>query len=424
MSEVLYGIGTVFLLRMKLIGKDVTTRIILITSVLLFAYLVFSLSESAAEQSSLPIGIVDKDKSNTSEELIFKLKKVPSIKVIDMSEEELYDLLLDEMIMSYFIIEEDYEQKVQMGDLEGLISAFYKEDNKAASILADIVAGEMMYTICYYKSYQLYQRISFSQKQFIGAEYRSYMDQLLMNVEDFNFAFQMHYQNDDYHAAAQEEKVTNTILYQQLIVGILGILIALIAMFVISQAVQEKENRVEDRLKLSGFHFLIQDIGNMCALLVTEGTISFLFCIFLFTKFSLKDGRLFLSVYLLLLLNSVVLGGVFLLFTKVMKSMIIYQLVGSTFILITGGLGYFHLLSGLYQSFADKLIKFIPNSWFIQGITDIIIYGNSGGYIKVGHRALAVMAGAVFALMILFPFLNRAIVTGRIKNNGQNRMVN
>jgi len=420
--EEFYDIVTIFLLRMKLIGKDTTTRVILFSSLLLFSVMVFSLSISARDQSALPIGVVDYDMSSTSIELIANLKEVPSLKVYENSEKELLKLLSDEMIISVFVIKKGYDQKLRIGDLKGIITTNFMKNNRAASIISDIVAGEMMYSICYYKGLRLYEQISFEGKKLTAPKYEEYMNHLLENSKDFDFAFDMNYVNPG-KSEVQEEAVANTVLYRQLIIGILGILMAFIAMFILSGPVGEKELGVAGRLKLSRLHSLTQDSGNFLALMLVEGLISLIFSILVFTQMQSKDFFLWASIYHLLLLNALVLGGIFILVSKIIKSMILYQLLCSALILFSGGVGFYHLLTGFYQSAANDMINFIPNSWFIQGFTDIIVYGSVGGYMKEGHRILLLMSGVVIALIVILNLL-KWLTTNRFRINDKNRMVN
>jgi ABC-2 type transport system permease protein len=247
LREATNGILTILIYRMKLIGKDKATRIILLASVLLFAWMVFSLSVSAGDQSSLPVGIVDNDVSQSSMDLITRLENSASLKVIIGSEKVLNKKLLDEMIISYFVIDNGYEKKIKAGDLDGIITAYFKSDNKAASIISDIVAGEMMYPVCYYKALNLYKQIDFEGVKHTDARYSDYISSLLRNSKDFDFAFHMNYINPG-KSEVSGEALDNSVLYQQLVFGILGILNAFISMFVLSQTVTEKENGVEIRL--------------------------------------------------------------------------------------------------------------------------------------------------------------------------------
>jgi len=157
--------------------------------------------------------------------------------------------------------------------------------------------------------------------------------------------------------------------------------------------------------------------------MLVEGLISLIFSILVFTQMQSKDFFLWASIYHLLLLNALVLGGIFILVSKIIKSMILYQLLCSALILFSGGVGFYHLLTGFYQSAANDMINFIPNSWFIQGFTDIIVYGSVGGYMKEGHRILLLMSGVVIALIVILNLL-KWLTTNRFRINDKNRMVN
>jgi ABC-2 type transport system permease protein len=343
------------------------------------------------EMSSLPVGVVDYDQSDSSEQLVLSLHKVETLRINVKSERELQRLLMDEMITSIFIIEEGYEEKLKAGDLREMITMHYKQDNKAASILSDIVAGEMMYPVCFYKSLRYYKQLPYVGTKLTDLQYESYLEKLLGNSKDFDFAFRMIYRAPK-EKLATAQHLSNSVLYNQFIFGILGIFIAFIAMFLLSGTVKEKEIGVEVRLRISKFQILIQDFSNITALFVTEGTLAILFSWLIFLRLQSKDGLLWSSIFSLLLLNALVVGVILLLITKIIRKMHSYQIVSSVIILFTGGLGFYYLLTGFYQGYADKMLKFIPNSWLIQGFTDIIVYGSEGGYIKGGHRVLLSLA--------------------------------
>jgi ABC-2 type transport system permease protein len=394
-TDILY----LFLLRMKLILKDVITVAVLFVSVVIFALIVRSMTVSAEDLSSLPIGVVDLDHTKSSGDLVSGLKKVETLRIMEGSKEKLQKLLMDEMIQSLFIIEQGYEEKLKSGELDEIITMLYKKDNKSASILSDIVAGEIVYPASQYTGYRYYETIAYEGKKLSEAQYLNYINELVKDSGDFNFAFQLNYKNPG-EQASSENSISNSVLYNQFIFGILGILIAFIAMFILSQTVREKEMGVEVRLKVSRFGILKRDFGNLSALLIWEGALSLLFTVLIFGQLHSKDLGLWMSAYLLLMLNALVLGLVMLLLTKVIRKMLVYQIFGSVVILLTGGVGFYYLLTGFYQGIMENSIKIIPNSWFIMGFTDIIVNGRKGGYLKEGHEVLLIMAVVLILLVI------------------------
>ena len=411
----------ILLLRIKLIRKDIIMMGLLLLSIALFAFMLRSLTVSSEELSSLPIGIVDKDHSNSSKELILGLQKVETLRIIEADEKELNKQLLNEMITSYFIIEKGYEDNLKAGNLKDILTMNYKEDNKSVSIISDIVAGEMIYPISLFKSFHYYEKLVPEEQRLSLEQYQAYMQELVETSTDFDFGFQINY-NNPLKDIKESETITNGVIYRQFIFGILGLIMAFLAMFILSQTIKEKENGLETRLNISRMNVLIRDTGNLCALLICEGGLSLVFTVLIGIHLKIKDPGLWLSAYTLLLLNAIISGTVMLLISKLIRRMVTYQIVCTLLIIVTSGLGFYQLLTGFYQGFVDKLVNFIPNSWFIKGFTDIIIYGNHQGYWKEGHKVLLWIVVILLCLIIAID-----LVQGRAfmkKWNKKDRMVN
>lgn len=392
-------------LRCRLVFTDKTTLSALITSVLIFMMILQSLSSSAQDRSAIPVGMVDYDKSTESDALVRRVSKLPAFRVIKQSEEELLELLLDGMVYAVFVIEEGYEESLQNGNPEEVITMHYTGSNKTAPILSDILAGEILYPVSLYKSIRYYEGIRFDGTKHTSEEYREYIEELLSGDDDFDFAFHIVYE-DPGMDTGKEEPISNSIIYNQLIFGILGILVSFIAMFILSGTVREKETGVESRLKISRFNSLHRDTGNMVAAVITEGVMAFLLSCLIYRQLNPGDVRVFFSAFLLILLQAVVQAAVFLLISKFINSIIVYQMVSSILILIMGGLGFFQLLTGLYQPVSDRMLNFIPNNWFIEGFTDIILYGGTGGIFKESHGVLLLLASVLLFLILVFDLID------------------
>lgn len=395
-SDVFY----LLLMRLKLIRKDLTTFIVFIGSILLFALMIRTITLSVEDLSALPIGVVDYDHTDSSEELIEGLKKIETLRITELNEKKLIDMLKDELLFSVFVIEEGFEEKLKDGDLKDIVTMYYKKNNKSATIISDIVAGELIYPASFFKAYKHYEKLSFEGKKHSFSEYKEFIDNLIREGSDFDFSFDIRYASPA-NVTAGEDAISNTILYNQLIFGILGILIAFIAMFILSQTVREKEIGIEVRLRISRFYFLKRDLGNLLALLFCDSIISLIMTALIFMQHKSTDIKLWLSAFLLLLINAMALGTFMLLMSKLMKRIAVYQIFCSILILFTGGLGFYHLLTGFYDSGLENIVKFIPNSWFIKGFTDIMVYGSSGGYIKDGHIRLSAIAAVILLTVIV-----------------------
>lgn len=409
LKDWLRDIAHIFIFRIKLICKDMTTLAALLFSLLIFTLVLTVLSGSAQEHSAIPIGIVDKDQSRESAELMVRVAETPALRVIEGEEEELHELLLDEMVNALFVIEEGYGRKIWMGDSREIITMYYIRDNKSSSIISDIIAGEMIYPISLYKSLRYYERLPFDGGKLTAEEYGLYVDHLLKESDDFDFAFHMILENPR-NEVRKEEPISNALLYNQLIFGILGILTALIAMFLISGLIREKELGVEERLSISRIHYWKQEIGNLLALLFVEGMVALILTGILCYPMEPANYSIYISSFLLVFLFATAFGSLFLLIAGIVKSILVYQMVGSILILVTGGLGFYHLLTGFYQVISGSIVKIIPNCWFIQGFTDIIVYGTEGGILTEGHRGLLSITVILFILVLLW-----SSIRGRIR---------
>lgn len=397
-GSVFQDILCILLLRLKLITKDAITISALVSSILIFSIVIHGLSSSAEEQSALPIGIVDYDNSSESRALLTRLNKVPAIRLVESEESKLQKLLLDEMVNAIFIIEEGYEKKLKKGRPQEVITVYYVDSDRASSIISDIVAGEMLYPISLYKSIRTYEGLDYGREKLSATEYEAYISNLLEGSTDFDFAFRMIYANPD-RSITEEKPLSNSIIFNQIIFGILGILVSFIAMFLISGVVRDREMGVAARLKISKFHSLKLDTGNYGSVLLVESMIAVLFSELIYRQLGMGEYRLYLSACLLILLYAMLMGGIFLLIAKVVKSIIAYQMLCTILILIMGGLGFYRLLSGLSEILSESILKIIPNNWFIQGFTDIIVYGNNEGILTQGHRMLIILTGTVLFLM-------------------------
>lgn len=399
-----HDILCILLLRLKLICKDAATIAALLSSILIFFIVIHALSSSAEEHSALPIGIVDYDESKESEALLKRLSKLSALRLIEKDEKDLHKLLLDEMIHAVFVIEEGYEKQLRKGRPNEVITVYYVDNDKASTIISDIIAGEMLYPISLYKSINIYERLSYEREKLTPEEYQTYIENLLEGSTDFDFAFRMIYANPE-RSVAEEKPLSNSLIYNQIIFGILGILISFIAMFIISGLVRDRETKVGDRLKISKFHPLKLDAGNYLSVLLVEGIIAGLFSTLIYRQLGISDAKFFLSAFLLIFTYAMLVGGIFLLVAKAVKSIIPYQMLCTMLILVLGGLGFYRLLSGLSQILAEGILKIIPNSWFIQGFTDIIVYGNQKGVLTQGHKMLLLLTAGVLFLIAMFDLI-------------------
>ncbi len=380
--------NNLYVFRMKAVFSDKLTVVIMLLSALCFFFLINNLSLHAEERSSIPIGVVNLDRSESANELVENIKEVPAFFVYEGGESELKALLYKEEIRVYFIIKEGYEKSIQAGSTDKLIDMYYPKEDASAKLLSDIIAGEMLYKICLYKGYQSYQFLprnntgkntsdpeTREDNRLSEKEYADYAKSLEARP-DFAFAFDIslvNINNGDF-----EGKIDNSVLYLQAVWGIIAMLLSFTAMLITAGSVLEKETGIQRRAKISLLRPYSMDFSHFGAAFTVQSILAFFLCYVLHgkTESLLKQD---IQLFFLLELFSGVMILWFLFLGKLSERLGRYQLIGVISNLIFGLLGFLYLLEGFIDKNLLNISKIIPNCWFIEEFTDIILKTNLQG---------------------------------------------
>ncbi len=391
--------NNLYIFRLKAILNDKLTCGILIISLFLFLFIINNFSIHAEERSSIPIGILNLDQSESSKELIKNLKKVPSFYVYEGSAEYLKELLLKEQIRAYLIIHKEYENSIQMGKTDELVTMNYLDGDESAKILSDIIAGEMLYKICLYKGYNEYQFLPWKDNSFrldsdpgkklSRNEYMDYVNSLMVSP-DFDFAFDISMVNTDNRNTGN--KIENTILYLQVIWGIIAMLLGFTAMLMSVGAVLEIETGIRKKTGITLFGPFSLDLSHFTAVLTLQSTFSIVLLASLAGKFTNLSVRQILLLFLLLELFSGVMILWFLIIGKLAGKAGRYQFIGIICILSFGFFGFLTITAGFLSNELLKISKIIPNSWFIDEFTAIILNKNLQGITYISYIKFIITA--------------------------------
>ncbi len=380
--------------RLKLIIQDKQNCVILICTFLVFLLVMNSLSFGAAKRSSIPVGILNLDDSISANQLVEDLKEVPSLFIYEEERHILNNLLYEEQISTIFVIEEGYEKSIQSGKTKELITMYYLKDNENAKIISDIFAGEMLYNICLNKGYRLYKKLPIegidSSSIFTKQEYFKYA-QGLMDSADFDFTFDISMITHD-GKITEKQTLSNSIIYQQILWGILGMLLSFLAMILAASIVLEHETGVYKRVGISLLHPAMIDISHLAVMLTITSVFSLPMCMLIGNKISAFTFTKGIGLYLLIVLYSTVIGLWFILLAKIIGKVVKYQYLGVLSIAIFGVLGFINLITGFLKSNLLNISKIVPNSWFIQGFTDIILNDTLQEIPYTSYSVLMVMA--------------------------------
>jgi hypothetical protein len=341
------------------------------------------MAENAQTKSSIPIGVLNMDEGKEGEELFNRIKQIPTFYVYEGTQKSLDRLLKEDLVQAVFIIKKGYEANIKSGKTNNLVTLQYKENNSAVKILSDIFAGEMLKNICLYKGYLSYENAFLKNGQQIiegTASSPDTLDQYIKYIEDLEhksdtFTFDIKVIDMDTKIDISG-RLDNSLLYLQILSGILTMFISLFGLYVSLPLVMDMEVGIRKRIEIGGVNSRNLFTLDLCFAGVGSGLLLcfdlFICVCFYFTVPGLTVISL-VEFFILFMLYSVtaVLGFIILgnLAGKVRR----YERLGITIALIFGILGIGSTFSGIMNGDLLNLSKLIPNSWFIREFIDIIL---------------------------------------------------
>lgn len=356
-----------FYIRLKLILRDKITIGLFGAAVIIFLFMGGSLFQSAEDKSRIPIGIVDLDCSAMSVNLVERVKQNATLNVLEGTKQELDKELKHQRIEGIFIIKDGYEKRIVLGDTLELVSFFYLDGNTAGLLLPDILAGEMMFDICLSKGMNMYYNLSdgtmVKEDMYSESKYINYIEGLA-GAPEFKFTFEIE--------TIANEIPDNSILYIQIAFGILGMLVAFMILFMTSNIMVDKENGITSRLNTTVLSNISKNAGDILAVTVVNLFLNIGLCVIIYLTVKPLSLKNIACIYLVLFLYALEYSLLFCLTSRFFKQMAGFQTAGSFLVIICGLVGFLPMLDGILSVKVLKFFEFIPNSWFIKWITDII----------------------------------------------------
>lgn len=359
----------------KLIFRNKVVLIVFGISILIFLLLVGNLTNHAEERSSIPVAVIDKDRSDLSSELVNKIKESESLYVYATDKDTADKLFYNHKITAIYVIKNGYEKDIIKGKYKGLIEVHYLSENKSITILSDIIAGYMMHDICLRKSIRVYQTVHNDQSINLANNYKAFVDQYLRN-DIFNFRFDIEFKNIKSDMIIKTDGITNSLIYKQAIGGMISLILSFIVMFMVFGIVQAQHKLSSRPLKIAKIPSFLLWLYQYITSILVMSLLSLIFAIII--SINSNNGNNLNQVYFLwfiIIVFSMVMTIIFLLLGKLLKNGTSYQAVGSLIVLSFGFLGCAGIILGGHNSVFLLISKFIPNYWFIEKLTDIIVSG-------------------------------------------------
>lgn len=370
-NRVLSEIHTVCFHALRLLFKKKQTLLVFAFSLLFFLLLLFFLEEAKEEKSVVFIGVVDEDQTESSKTLAERIRACEVFGVTEAPFEELLAMLQEGELTAVFVIRKGYEEALVRGEERRLLT-MYEADGRGLPLLADIVAGEMMYDICTAKGFLAYEEVmeqAGREDEMLSQEaYAAYVMGFLTK-EEFDFSFQVEYIDREGRNTGIPEQ---TVIYMQVIFAVLAMLLGFLSIYAVVPYADFCHGRAAKRMCVLPFCRLSVPIGSGFAALLSVllfGTAA----VFLF---SLKNALSFSAVFQMFLYTAAYGSGIVIitmLSAKLWKRGESYQLFMLAVVVVFGAAGCFHIAGGLLPQM--DWLGLVPNSMYIKAMIRCYIYG-------------------------------------------------
>lgn len=338
-------------LRIKLLLTDRTAVVTYIVCAIIMALFLGSLNLHAEERSSVPVGLICEDRSDKAQRLKNEICGLEALYVYEGDFEYLEGLLFDGYITCIFVINEGYGERIEAGSVKELITVYSAAEDKTPVILSDIVAGSMLYDICFEKSLNMY--LELENPVLSGEEYREYSLSLAENPQ-FEYSFEIDYREPV--TGDSETTITNGIIYRQMIAGMLAMLMSLLAFTGFNGIGAEHQKGIRKRIKLSGGCRPLRSLGECLAV-----TLYLMPLIVLTAVFFGSPG-----IFLVNLLFVMIMSLIFYCAAALFRTTAAYQLAGAVIVILFGAAGFVSVFSGMTGIESLEALNILPNSMYIE----------------------------------------------------------
>lgn len=355
-------------LQLKLFFQDKITILVLFISVFSFLFCMADLNQGAEEKASIPIGLIDSDESAKSVELVKNLENLETFSVKTGTFEELWEIMDGGSIRCILEIKEGYEEKVYEGKYRNLINVYHEEGDNVATLVTDIVAGEMMYDICQAQAYLAYEKLPEGEKEkFSREEYEAYAASLI-GGEDFDFAFEFRFV--DGKREEREQGIKNSLFYRQAVAAVAALLFSLLQMTALSGICLEKAQGIEKRQKMFGVLKSAKALGSMaaCAVLSMLPAAVFAICV----GIGAGEWEKIFPVFWTSVLFSVIMALIYYILANAVTKLLVYQIIGTVILIGFGICGFCSMVEGVLFPEFPAWFRWIPNCAYLRIFSGIL----------------------------------------------------
>ena len=355
-----------FTLRLKLLLSDRIATVCYALCAVVMLSVFFNMNLHASDNSKVPMGLLCESDSPVAVRLRDRLLGSDAVRVTEGTMDELEELLMDGYIGSIFVIGDDYEEKLREGVREDLIKVISPSDDTSSIIVQDIVAGYMMYDVCFFRTYDEYSTLPGNGTDILTEEeYAAFVAEVAEDP-DYGFDFDIRYvdiENPD----KSDISVTTAMIYRQIIAGLIGMLLLVLVVCGCNGFALEHGQSISMRRRTTGGNLYAAYALEMLAVLVYLTP-----AVLLSSLIMIKESGPAGAVVIFLLGEALCALFILICFalTRVVGSASSYQLVGTVVCLVFGACGFISTFSSLTGT---EVLGATPVAVYIKQFADMLV---------------------------------------------------
>jgi ABC-2 type transport system permease protein len=377
--------------RFRLMLRNRLFIVLCILLPLFFSLMVNRIFAKSNLYESVPIAVIDQDNSKLSKKVIADIKENPSIYLETIEDDEIEEYISKEKVQAVYIFKKGLEEHIQKGRYEEIISVYTVPGSLTAMGISDIIAGEIIPSICEYKV------INASENLLPAEERQKIIEGISTRIEkyhleeDFNLPVLVDTRTPK-STGVQEEGNKDTF---SMSIG-LGLIIVFSTIFMLtgcSTIIKERENKVRNRIKTAGVTPLRLLTADILAVTFAGMLITLLQFIMMYPVLEGVAFNGLAAITILTAAYTLTAATMLILFSAIFPTHISFQSFMPIVILVMG------IVSGCIWSLemmpaaVSRLSAFMPTYWAHGGLTEIILYGGNPGSVVYNLAMLLIMSG-------------------------------
>lgn len=357
--------------RLKIMFRSKSVIISYVVALIITAIISVSFFQAAEEKSGIMIGVTDLDNTELSKTFIKRLHNNRSLIVVEGDTDELIERLKDNELMSVFVIEKGFKEKVEAGNARKLMTDYHLNLRSNVSLLSDIVLSEILDEICYVECLNRYHEFADYYEIMNDDEYKEFAEKVYATLDkSFSFDFKVINVTDNVQT---DNDLDNSIIYKIFNVGIIGVLISFIVLFAANTIIMDKGYKTNLRIYTSMANRYARLIGDTLSLFVVSGSFTSINCLILRKHFGFSLESDNAKMFLLMMLFTLATDLIFMALTQIIDEPVALQLIGAYIVAFFGVLATLDLVHILLPFGIKEFSCYIPNSWLNTGFDDILM---------------------------------------------------